>query len=228
MDRTRRSDPATATAHATWDGCWRDDGGRRAWQTPDPDVVGAVPLLKERGARRILDLGCGVGRHLLMLASEGFRCFGLDRSEAGIAFSRRCAEESNLAVDLQVGAMTALPYADGAFDYVLSFNVIYHGDGTVVSQAIAEIRRVLAPGGLYQGTMLSKRNGHYRRGVEVAPDTFVEEAGEVDKHHPHFYCNAGELVALFGGFELLSLRDRPHSAPDGWHWHMLAENREWP
>jgi hypothetical protein len=46
-----------------------------------------------------------------------------------------------------------------------------------------------------------------------------------DKVHPHFYCNAAELVELFSGFELLSLIDQEHAKPGSWHWHMLAERR---
>ena len=219
------ADLTTATAHRAWDAQWRDAAGREEWLTVEPDVAEIVPLLKERGAERTLDLGCGVGRHVRLFASEGFSSHGLDGSESGIAFTREAAASEGLSVDLRVGEMTALPYSDRFFDYVLSFNVIYHGDRSVVAQAISEIRRVLKPGGLFQGTMLSKRNGHYGKGVEVAPDTFVEEGAIDDKNHPHFYCNADELVVLFEGFELMSLYDRPHKRPDHWHWHLIAEHR---
>src|SRR3546814_5224903 len=112
--------------------------------------------------------------------------------------------------------MTELPYADASFDYLLSFNVIYHGDGGVVARAIAEIQRVLKPGGLFHGTLLSKRNGSYGLGEEIAPHTFVIAGAEGDKGHPHFYCNAAELVTLFAAFEPLSLVDREHERPGHW------------
>ena len=225
MDEDKQFDLATATAHLAWDERWRNAAEREEWLTPESDVAALVPLLRERGVKRTLDLGCGVGRHVRLFASEGFESHGLDGSDSGIAFSREAARRQGLAVDLKVGEMTALPYPDGAFDYVLSFNVIYHGDRNVVAKAISEIRRVLKPGGLFQGTMLSKRNGHYGKGVEVAPDTFVDDSGVDDKDHPHFYCNAAELVTLFDGFELLSLDDRAQKGPDHWHWHVLAEHR---
>ena len=216
---------ATATAHQAWDARWRDAASREEWLTVEPDVAEIVPLLKGRGASRTLDLGCGVGRHVRLFAKEGFASHGLDGSESGIAFTREAAAAEGLTVDLRVGEMTALPYEDDFFDYVLSFNVIYHGDRSVVAQAIAEIRRVLKPGGLFQGTMLSKRNGLYGKGTEVAPNTFVDDSGVDDKDHPHFYCNAAELVALFEGFELMSLFDRTHRHAEHWHWHLTAEHR---
>ena len=75
---------------------------------------------------------------------------------------------------------------------------------------------MLKPGGIFQGTMLSKRNASYGVGAEVAPNTFVDagiDPDDTDKVHPHFYCNAAELVALFAGFELLSLIDQEHPSP---------------
>ena len=112
---------------------------------------------------------------------------------------------------------------------MLSFNVLYHGDPEIVRQAVAEIRRVLRPGGIFQGTMLSKRNAGFGVGAEVAPDTFVRDAGDdmddSDNVHPHFYCDAAGLVALYDGFELLSLRDELHKKPGSWHWHLVAERK---
>jgi hypothetical protein len=59
-------------------------------------------------------------------------------------------------------------------------------------------------------------------GEEIAPNTFVI-ANDGDKDHPHFYCNARELLELYDGFELLSLTDKLHEKPGSWHWHLLAE-----
>src|SRR5690606_13015627 len=157
---------------------------------PDPDVAAAVPLLRARGARSVLDLGCGVGRHACFLAGAGFAVQAMDASAAGLEHAAREAHGCGLDIAFREGLMTELPYPDASFDYVLSFNVIYHGDGGVVARAVSEIYRVLKPGGLFHGTLLSKRNDHYGRGEEIAPDTFVIAGAEGDKGHPHFYCNA--------------------------------------
>ena len=61
-------------------------------------------------------------------------------------------------------------------------------------------------------------------GRRIAPDTFVNDAIE-ERAHPHCYCDAAGLVALFAGFELLSLVQRLHKKPGSWHWHILAERR---
>jgi tellurite methyltransferase len=125
---------------------------------------------------------------------------------------------------MALAPMTDLPFDDQFFDYVLSFNVIYHGAPSIVAKAISEISRVLKPGDICQGTMLSKRNRNFGVGTEVAPDTWVRE-GDGDKNHPHFYCNAAELVTLFGDFELSFLEDKVHSKPGSWHRHLICEKR---
>ena len=48
---------------------------------------------------------------------------------------------------------------------------------TDVGRRLAEIWRVLKPGGLYQGTMLSKRDVQFGRGRAIAPDTFIRGSG---------------------------------------------------
>ena len=212
----------TDTAHHHWDKLWQVDEGRADWLEPDKGVVTFAESRFATGDRRALDLGCGVGRHALALAAIGFETAAMDASPSGLEELRNAAAARSLDVDCRQAEMTALPYDDHSFDYVLSFNVIYHGDPTVVRTAIAEIARVLKPGGHYQGTMLSKRNRNFGLGREIAPDTFINE-DESDKAHPHFYCDAAGLVALFEGFELRRLEDQPHKKPETWHWHMIAE-----
>ena len=185
-------------------------------------MVACARKCHERGARRALDLGCGVGRHALALAGIGFEVDALDGSESGLADLGRSASDLGLQVRTHHGLMTDLPFADGEFDYLLSFNVIYHGDPEIVARTLAEIRRVLRPGGTLQLTMLSKRNVNYGMGEEIAPNTFVDPGADDDKVHPHFYCNAGELVSLLQGFEIVSLFDNEHK-PGHWHWHAVAE-----
>jgi SAM-dependent methyltransferase len=212
----------TATAHLTWDERWKSANGRAEWLDPEPFVMDFVGAMSEPGRKRALDLGCGVGRHTLFLASHGFETHAVDGSAAGIAHLTEQASRRELPVRASVGMMTALPYPAGYFDYVLSFNVIYHGDPGVVGATVAEIRRVLKPGSAYQGTMLSKRHRKFGQGRRIADNTFVID-GDSDKDHPHFYCNAGELVTLFEGFEIASLVDQEHRKPGDWHWHVIAE-----
>ena len=214
----------SATAHRSWDQKWQTDSGRSDWLKPESDVLQTIDLFEKNGINKVLDLGCGVGRHSLALSRAGMEVWAVDMSPAGLSFAQKEAEDTGLAINFKQSEMTALPFEDASFDYVLAWNVIYHGVHEVVRKSLAEIHRVLRPQGWLQCTMLSKRHVRFGQGREVAPDVWIkDDSGESDHAHPHFYCNAAELVRYFQGFELLSLADKAQRRPDTYHWVVLAE-----
>ena len=214
---------ALTTAIEAWDKRWATVEGRADWLDPEPDVMALLPVLKARGTRTALDLGCGVGCHALLLAEHGLAVEAFDGSAAGLSVLRETVQARGVSLGLHQGTADALPFDDASFDFVLSWNVIHHGTLGDVGRRLAEIWRVLKPGALYQGTMLPTRNINYGRGRTVAPDTFVVDGSE--RGHPHFYCDPPTLIALLAGFELLSLKQQQHRKPGSWHWHILAERR---
>jgi len=210
------------TAVDLWDRKWATVAGRADFLEPHPEVSALLPELKSRGARTALDLGCGVGRHALFLAEGGLDVVAVDGSAAGLKVLRETAAARSLTVEPRQADGGSLPFPDCAFDFVLSWDVIYHGNLGDVGRRLAEVWRVLRPGGLFQGTMLPSRNSNYGVGRLVAPGTFVVDG---DEHHslPHFYCDVMTLVALFSGFEILRLGQHQKRKPGSWHWNIIAE-----
>ncbi|HWN42154.1 MAG TPA: glycosyltransferase [Thermoanaerobaculia bacterium] len=91
----------------------------------------------------VLDLGCGVGYGSRLLASAARRVVGIDGSTPTVDFARHELAEPN--VEYLVGDARGLPFPSGTFDWVVCFELIEHlGEGEGV---VAEIARVLAPGG---------------------------------------------------------------------------------
>ncbi len=224
--RLMASDGAVSpTAVEAWDKRWATDEGRADWLEPHPAVAAILPELQARGARRVLDLGCGVGRHALLFAGQGFAVEAIDGSPTGLAVLRETAAARGLQVSLHQGLADALPFPDAGFDYVLSWNVIHHGTLGDLGRRLGEIWRVLKPGGLLQATVLSTRDSNYGVGRAIAPDTFVIDRVE-RKGHPHCYCDAATLVGLLAGFELLTLSQQLQERRAGsHHWHIIAERR---
>ena len=214
----------TDTADQHWSKIWDEIEEGSKWLTPEPDVKRWAEGLAQGAA--ILDLGAGVGRHALSLQAAGFEVTALDAAPEGLAE----IERAGTGVKTQLGRMDSLPFEDGAFDHVLSWNVIYHGDETVLLNTIAEVRRVLKPGGTFMLTMLSKRRLWIDREKlngprEISRNTWVFDEDGSDKRHPHYYCGAVEMLALFQGFEVMWMEDREHEKPGSWHWHLILERQ---
>jgi len=187
----------------TWDELFTQEKFR--WRDAYQAVVEFVPDLRTAGAWRVLDLGCGTGRHTVYLASQGFDVWACDVSTRGLVHTRQWLAAEDLTAHLQYSDMTALPYRDRAFDGLVSIFVIYHGLLSDVQRTVAEIHRVLRPGGLALLTLISTRSGSYRRGQEVEPDTFIRESGD-DTGVLHHYFNEDGTRRLFSDFEILFLR----------------------
>jgi SAM-dependent methyltransferase len=212
----------TNTAHLDWDERWQSEKGRSDWIDPEAFVIETIAFLKECGVQTVLDLGCGIGRHAILLAKSGFNVHAVDASPTAVEYVTRQANKFDVDIQTKIAEMTHIPFENNTFDYLLTWNVIYHGDLSIVLRSLSEILRVLKPGGLFQGTMLSKRNTEVETGTCIAKDTYIN--GErFEKRHPHFYCNAADLVSLLNGFEPLILKDNEHRRKGSYHWHFLAE-----
>lgn len=101
---------------------------------------------------RILDVGCGAGRVALGLARAGFtHVAGIDLCPPMVMEARRLAGAMGVAVEFWDGDATDLPFAAGSFaGAVFAFNGLMQIPGRDHrGRALAEIRRVVAPGGLF-------------------------------------------------------------------------------
>ena len=105
-------------AYLAWDVHWREAPDDNRWTRPEPQVVDILPLLRDRGVRRVLDLGSGLGRHSLLLAAEGYEVVGVDASPAGLQRSRGWTRPGTKATFV-LADMRDLPFDDETFDYVL-------------------------------------------------------------------------------------------------------------
>ena len=133
---------------------------------------------------RLLDAGCGTGYNLLALGALG-RATGVDLSPDAIAF---CRERGVRALR---GSVLQLPFADACFDAVTSFDVLYHAWVSDDRAAVAEMARVLRPGGLVL--------------VRVPALMALWGAHDVEVQSRHRYTR-GELLALLEGCGLRVLR----------------------
>jgi SAM-dependent methyltransferase len=102
------------------------------------------PFLAGRRIGRALEAGCGTGyASLLMQAERGWPVVPVDISAEGLRYARAMGVRRLAQADI-----SALPFADGTFDLVVSLDVLPHLPRGAEGRAIGEFGRVLAPGGL--------------------------------------------------------------------------------
>jgi len=112
------------------------------------DLLPRLAPLVEGAGELVLDLGCGDGRHLELLAKLGYDAVGLDLSAELLhrARSRLVGESSSRLVR---GDMRRLPFPEGSFSSVLSLFTAfgYFGPPAANQDPVREVAKVLAPGG---------------------------------------------------------------------------------
>ena len=96
---------------------------------------------------KVLDVGCGGGFSCEYLARRGAIVHGIDQSPSCIAAAQKHASVSQLAIDYCHAYAESLPYPDQSFDVVVCVDVLEHVAD--LQQTIAEIHRVLKPGGMF-------------------------------------------------------------------------------
>lgn len=122
-------------------------GGRRDFATLKVERALAALRALPPGSR-VLDLGCGAGAttRAIAAARPDLRIWGCDFSHTAIAVARQFG-----GAGYSVADATALPFASGSLDAVVSFDVLEHI--LDADACLAEVRRVLRPGGLLAATV---------------------------------------------------------------------------
>ena len=104
---------------------------------------------EERAKSRVLELGCGSGANLWMIAKEGFSAYGIDIAPTGIEYCRQMLQEHGVSADLRVGDMLKLPYDAAFFDIIFDVVSMQHTDLAGHRLAYAEAFRCLRNGGTF-------------------------------------------------------------------------------
>ena len=144
---------------------------------------------------RLLDAGCGSGELLRLAVDRGATVAGCDPSPAMLDIAARSAPEA----DLRTAGLEALPWPDGAFDVVTTVNALHLADE---EPALAEVRRVLAPGGLLAIAGWAERT---RNDLGVLEAAVAAADGEPPTEEPEERLPGGlDAVLVRGGFALVA------------------------
>lgn len=163
----------SGATRAAWERHYQRKKSRQSY--PDENLVRLLARLTadsdtQSGAGAALDLGCGSGRHLKLLDEFGFAPIaGCDTSEASLAIS------AQLVPAAQVFAIPSettpedfrLPLSDGHCRIVVCWGVLHYNSHRLSQAMLAEIARVLAPGGECLGTLRARGDTHFQSNADM-------------------------------------------------------------
>ncbi len=191
-----------------WDQIFAEKG--RVFTDPHPNIERVVEKLDDSETKRILDLGCGTGRHVVYFTHLGYDVYGFDASPKALSMAQEWLQEENLTASLREHLMEKpFPYDDDFFDAVISIQVIHHNLMKDIKKTVSEIERVLKPGGLlfvtfpilHPGPVEDERDWKL---VKIEEGTYIPQRGW-ETGIPHHYFTLEEIPDVFNQFEILDI-----------------------
>ena len=135
---------------------------------------------------KALDLGCGIGQFSRVLMGYGYTVTSADISDIALAEVRRFQPQT-----VKLDMREPLPFADETFQLVFANLSIHYLSDAETKTLISEIKRILAPGGMFVGSVNSMRGFEYIR----------ETAQELEHH---YYWNTDRYLRFFDEADLRS------------------------
>lgn len=141
---------ASPPQRAIWEHIYAGHATPSIWgNEPVPGALMAAEIARKMHRPRILDAGCGDGRNLRVLASNGL-VVGTDVSREALARARQVlSEEASRRTVLAVDDVCEPLFEPGSFDIVICLEVLSHV--IEIEQALQSLFRLLAPGGVLVG-----------------------------------------------------------------------------
>ncbi len=198
---------------------WTEWAEARAVAPPSQLLAELIDAHPASGPAWALDLGCGTGRAFSLLAQAGYRVIGLDVTARAVELGRERARAGLLPAWTARASAAALPLQDGCVSFVLAIASLFHLNRLELQSALAEVRRVLCPGGAAVLHFLDNQDWRH----SLAPPLAPEEAS-LPAYQAIVTCFAsGQLVREWiqaAGLKIRSLELRVSAGPSG-------EQRDW-
>jgi len=169
-----------------------------------------VQVFQKHQVKRVLDVGCGSGRHLVFLSRRGFETYGFDISQRALSLAQEWLQEEGLhSAIIEHRMEERFPYDDAFFDAVVSTQVIHHNRMIEILFTVSEIERVLRPCGILF-VSFPRLSGVPSEGdkdwelEQIEPGTYIPRSGP-EAGIAHHYFTEDETYKVFANFDIQSI-----------------------
>jgi|SRR5690554_954559 len=192
-----------------WDSYWGEEKKLKYWRKPDESILQFMSRFNPDIQSKVLDLGCGIGRHAIAFAQKGFDVVALDNSQEGLNELKKEMEKQELKIKIVQGNYLEPILKKESFDIIISYNVIYHGYRDDIKKAVKLCKDYLKPKGTLFFTCPSRDDGKYGSGKKVASNTYRS----LNSVHPgdiHYFSDKKDIKEFIQGLKLISLKKNEH------------------
>ncbi len=168
-----------------------------------------------RPIKRILDVACGGGRHIVGLAQRGYRCTGYDLTRERIDAARARARRAGVSLELRQGDATKLRLAS-KFDAILALYILFLlPSDDDVKRCLVQIHNLLLPGGI----LICNYFNPFSRGESSVSDLLRYGHSIEESHAPGIRITEIERLHDFDPLHGVAWVDETSfvEAPDGRH-----------
>lgn len=182
--------------HDKWEKHWE----KTFLEYPDESVVRYIMRENVRnagtGKKRILDFGCGTGRHTIVMAKKGYTVTAADFTETCLEKVKEWAAKEGLDVNIVHNEPLSIPLPDKSFDITVAFGTLFYSTKEKNIQLLRELNRVTELGGEF----FTDCRTHDDFGYTSAKDGLTNGTYE-PIHKDCFLVKADELVRFYPTIE---------------------------
>ncbi|MCH4886215.1 class I SAM-dependent methyltransferase [Acidaminobacter sp. JC074] len=158
---------------------------------------------EQEGASQKSILDCGAGGPMPPLSlfySHGYKTTGIDIVKSQVKVANDFGKDHNQVLNVLEGDMTKLQFEDDSFDFVYSYNSIFHMMKVDIEKSINELKRVLKPGGLLFVNFLSVDDFRCGEGPHLGKHQYEQMD---DEPVIHSYFDYEEAEKYFQGLDFI-------------------------
>lgn len=174
---------------------------------------------------KILDLGCGTGRHTIFFAEKGLKIYAQDKSELALNLLKEQIKKEHKIKTIK-DEINKIPFPNQFLDVVISTATLHHGKKKQIKNWFREIMRVLKPNGFLIISILSRNDRGYDTGEEIESGTKIDISDIFDTEIPHHFFTKKEIINLLKDFSILEINETESSFAKNYkkfkHWDIIA------